>query len=325
MDLRTIQMVKMAAKPYQVVGQEGDKVLLIADHFTDPEVIEAFALAASNLDMEPIVLTMPRQQRDYEDPPLLVERAAENADVIHYLTTLGLVHSQFGGRMSEKGKKRIISEGITGRMLTEGAALADPQSIRDVTERLAPYWDAGNHVHVTTPHGTDFSVGIGGRTCYSSYAKNVPLGSALRAQFPGGECPVPPLEYSGQGTVVIDISIHHPRGLLRKPIRMEMKDGYFTDISGGHQADKFAEWLDTYGDNESRRFCELSIGTNPSAIFMGSPRQDRFVLGSVHVGFGKNNDVGGVIDSILHYDGIMSQPTVEVDGTLIVRDGDIVV
>lgn len=329
MDLQFSKMIEVAAKPYRAIGQAGESTLLVADARTEPQVVEAFFAAARSLDLVPIVTLMPELERDYQDPPEAVEKAAEAADIVHYLTSTGLVHSQFGYRMSAMRKKRIISEGITTRMLIEGAALAEPQEIRAASERVADVWDNGNQVHVTTRRGTDFTVSVEGRRCFSSYSRTGgkigALGGAPRVQFPGGECPVPPLEDTGEGIIVVDVSIHQPEGFLREPIRIELKHGRIDGISGGEQADIFAQWLKRYGDSESDRLCELAIGTNPRAVFMGLPRQDRYILGSFHVGFGMNKDVGGVVDSNLHFDAIFSQPTVEVDGKTVVRDGHITV
>src|SRR5690606_4823724 len=101
-----------------------------------------------------------------------------------------------------------------------------------------------------------------------------------------------------------------------------LEKGKIVDIRGGWEADAFRRWLYTYGDGNASVICELAVGTNPEARFMGNMRQDRFPLGSMHVGFGMNTDVGGTIDSNIHYDGIMSKPTLVVDGQTIIENGE---
>ena len=108
-------------------------------------------------------------------------------------------------------------------------------------------------------------------------------------------------------------------------MKVTIEKGTIKKIEGGDEARRFERWLETYSDENGYRLCELAIGTNPEAYFMGSMRQDRFILGSSHVGFGLNNDVGGVIDSNIHYDLIYSCPTIEVDGEVIVKEGRILV
>jgi 2,5-dihydroxypyridine 5,6-dioxygenase len=174
-------------------------------------------------------------------------------------------------------------------------------------------------VHITTPYGTDFTVSIAGHLTYTT-AKSE-LTSVVNAQFPGGEEAVTPAEGTGTGIIVVDKCLPHPEGLLAHPIRLRIESGKIVDIRGDSEADMFCRWLDENGDENSRSAAEVSLGCNPHAIFMGSMRQDRFVLGSSHIGFGGNRDLGGNILSRLHFDVIMSKPTVTVDGKVVVQDG----
>jgi leucyl aminopeptidase (aminopeptidase T) len=66
------------------------------------------------------------------------------------------------------------------------------------------------------------------------------------------------------------------------------------------------------------------VGTNPEARWCGNLRQDRFIWGSSHFGFGMNADVGGTIDSSIHYDVAWTSPTLTIDGKVVVKDGVIV-
>jgi leucyl aminopeptidase (aminopeptidase T) len=52
--------------------------------------------------------------------------------------------------------------------------------------------------------------------------------------------------------------------------------------------------------------------------------EDERVAGSAHVGFGPNIHLGGEITEGLHRDASMRRPTVLLDGTVIVRDGELV-
>lgn len=323
METREIAMIKTAIKPYKKVADPGDKVLLIADTSTDQTVWQVFAMAAQVVGATPIIALMLPDRRDYEDPPEAIQRAADACDVLHYLTRKGLVHSRWGRRMCQAGKRRIHSEGITADQLLEGAALCDEPEYRAWINKIIPFWDEGKIVHFTTPAGTDFTVSVEGhRSLFTSGAE---LLKVRRAQFPGGECPCTPKEGTGDGVIVVDQSIHHPAGTLRHPITLRLEKGEIVDISGDWEAAEYKKWVEEYGDEHGKTLAELSVGCNPMAKFTGSPRQDRFVLGSCHVGFGMNADVGGTIDSNIHYDAILSKPTITVDGTTVVKDGVIVV
>lgn len=320
MEPYVIEMMKTARKPYEKVAtQEGDKVLIIADTRTDPIIWEVFGATARSFGAQPVITLMPASPRDYADPPTPVIKAAEESDILHYVTSRGLVHSRFGRKMSQAKKKRIISEGIYPRMLLEGAALANPEDILANVKKITPLWDAGESVRVTSPKGTDFTVSIKGH--YSFATAGAELFKAPTAQFPGGEAPCTPAEDSGDGVIVVDKAIHYPEGPLAHPIRLTVKKGRIAEIEGDYEAEEFRRWLESWGDDNGWLLAELSIGTNPLAKFWGSMRQDRFVLGSFHVGFGMNADVGGTIESNIHYDAIISSPTVSVDGKVIVERG----
>ncbi len=68
---------------------------------------------------------------------------------------------------------------------------------------------------------------------------------------------------------------------------------------------------------------EISIGLNPKAKVTGLVREDKKLLGSVHIALGMNTDTGGVTESKTHVDGIIRCPTVHIDGKLIVDKGHI--
>jgi leucyl aminopeptidase (aminopeptidase T) len=327
MDPRIISMITAAAKPYKKIGVPGETVAILTDTDTDPIIWQALATAAKSLGLNPIVSIMVPSERDYADPPLAVQKLAEAADIIHYTTRHGLVHSQWGLALSKLGKKRIVSEGITPEMFVEGAVLASDDVINAWNKKIQKIWDDGKDVHITTPYGTDLRISIEDHLSFSSAGQqftsaNAELFKAPFVQFPGGETACTPKEETGDGVLVIDQTIHFPEGKLNTPVELYLEKGKIVDIRGGWEADAFRRWLYTYGDGNASVICELAVGTNPEARFMGNMRQDRFPLGSMHVGFGMNTDVGGTIDSNIHYDGIMSKPTLVVDGQTIIENGE---
>jgi 2,5-dihydroxypyridine 5,6-dioxygenase len=319
MDPRPIAMIRNAVKPYRKIGKPGEKAVIIADTSTDPVIWETFAMAAQTVGIEPMIALMVPTKRDYENPPEPVQKMAQAADIIHFTTRQGLIHSGFGRELSRSGKKRIISEGVEVQMFTEGAALAEDDEIKEGIEKMVPFWDNGKRVKLTTSAGTSLDISIEGH--YSFESAGTQLFKAPSAQFPGGESACTPAENSGDGVLVVDKAIHYPHGRLIHPIEIHLRKGKIVDIRGGSEADEFRWWVDSYADEEGKTICELSVGVNPKAKFMGSMRQDRFVLGSFHVGFGMNADVGGTIVSNIHYDAIMGKPTLVIDGKTIIKDG----
>jgi leucyl aminopeptidase (aminopeptidase T) len=328
MDVQLVEMIRNARKPYEQIGKPGNTAVILADTDTDPLIWQAFAAACRTLDIIPNVVIVPPFARDYENPPAPAQAAIRSADIVHYVTRVGQVHSPFGLSVSKLGKKKIVSEGITVEMFTKGAVTADLSEVSENARRINELWDKGEHVHVKSAKGTDFTVSIKGRGGFMG-GKNMPKADfALGAgggvvQFPGGECPIAPLEDTAEGVIVVDKTLHYPPGPLSEPVILTLRKGTITKIEGGDEADRFRRWLESYSDPGGWRLCELSTGTNPKAYWMGNMRQDRFVVGGCHVGFGMNADVGGTIESNIHYDVIFSRCTVTVDGKYMLDDGQL--
>jgi leucyl aminopeptidase (aminopeptidase T) len=66
---------------------------------------------------------------------------------------------------------------------------------------------------------------------------------------------------------------------------------------------------------------ELGVGTNDRAILTGQILEDEKILGTVHVAFGNNASMGGTVEVPFHVDGILLEPTLELDGTIILDRG----
>jgi len=326
LDPRMIAMIKNAMRPYQKIAAQGETAVIISDTDTDPVIWQAFAAGARAVGVEASIALIVPMARDYADPPMPVQKMGEASEIIHFATQKGLVHSQWGLKVTKLRKKRIISEGITAEMFTEGAVLADEQIVKGWAEKVRKVWDEGKSVHITSPYGTDLRVSIEGHFSFSptgatSEAADAELFKAPFVQFPGGECATTPAEDSGEGVLVVDQAIHYPPGRLVRPVELELRQGRIVDIRGGWEADEFRRWLESFADEEGGTICEIAIGCNPQARFMGNMRQDRFPLGSMHIGFGMNTDVGGKVESSIHYDVILSKPSLEVDHKQIIRDG----
>ncbi len=328
MDPRMIGMIATAVQPYRKIAKPGETAIIIADTETDPVIWETFAAAAQAVGVHPIVSLMVPTPRDYADPPIPIQKMAEGADIMHYTTRKGLVHSQWGLAVTKLRKKRIISEGITVEMFTEGAVLADEEVVKGWAKKAQQVWDEGKLAHITSSCGTDFWVGIQAKTSFSptgTTTGDAELFKSPFVQFPGGECASIPAPNTGDGVIVVDQAIHYPTGQLAHPVELHLEKGKIVDIRGGWEADAFRRWLESFADENGGVISELAMGCNPEAKFMGNLRQDRFPLGSMHVGFGMNTDVGGTIHSHIHYDAILGKPSLVVDDKPIIKDGKMLI
>jgi leucyl aminopeptidase (aminopeptidase T) len=110
--------------------------------------------------------------------------------------------------------------------------------------------------------------------------------------------------------------------LLAEPLTVTVSDGRATDADGEAGA-WLLRTLDEGGPT-GRLVAELGIGTNPSAKLIGNILEDEKVIGTVHLAFGMSASLGGANVSSVHIDGVMNSPTLELDGRLVMQDGELV-
>jgi leucyl aminopeptidase (aminopeptidase T) len=53
--------------------------------------------------------------------------------------------------------------------------------------------------------------------------------------------------------------------------------------------------------------------------------EDEKIIGTIHVAFGDNHSFGGTIRVSSHQDGVVLQPTADIDGTRLLEDGRLLV
>jgi leucyl aminopeptidase (aminopeptidase T) len=66
---------------------------------------------------------------------------------------------------------------------------------------------------------------------------------------------------------------------------------------------------------------ELGVGMNPKCKAEGSMLLDEGALGTIHIALGTNAYIGGRVKASGHYDVLVSNPTLELDGVAVVKDG----
>jgi leucyl aminopeptidase (aminopeptidase T) len=74
-----------------------------------------------------------------------------------------------------------------------------------------------------------------------------------------------------------------------------------------------------------RNVAEFGIGTNYKAKLTGVILEDEKVMGTIHIALGDNISMGGIVSVPSHLDGLVKNPTVEVDGNIIMKNGKFIV
>jgi leucyl aminopeptidase (aminopeptidase T) len=109
-------------------------------------------------------------------------------------------------------------------------------------------------------------------------------------------------------------------GAIKNPIHITVQKGKITKIEGHHETKKFRDIL-LSSDKNARTLCEFSLGLNDKAVLIGEVLNDEKALGTCHIAFGDNINIGGKNKSNVHMDGVIKKPTIICDDDMIVKDG----
>ncbi|WBY02889.1 aminopeptidase [Ramlibacter tataouinensis] len=328
MSQKLIEIAKVFQTPLKLNAKAGDKVLIITDTGMDPLLWQGLATAANCLDMEPVVTVMTPRAHHAANPASPVVHAARDpeVDLVVYLTSTAMAHARITDDLVDANKKFILMEELTVAMLAPGGpAWADYEAMNRLGLKIAQVYTEGSQVRVTCPNGTDLTASIVGRPGRSIAGMPLALhpGKGGGCAFPDGEAHVCPVEGTGEGRVVFDLTAHSV-GLLKEPIILTIKKGMVTDIEGGAQAQAWRKILEQANDPASYNCpAEVSIGLNRNVTPTGSMRTDKKMYATSHIGVGDTIVLGGTCHAKLRLEGVIRHPEISVDGQTLTRGGRI--
>ena len=70
------------------------------------------------------------------------------------------------------------------------------------------------------------------------------------------------------------------------------------------------------------QIAQLAFGLNPLCKMSGVMFDDEGVYGTSHIGIGTSTLLGGKIKTKMHFDMLMWKPTLELDGNVVLKDGE---
>ncbi len=300
---------------------EGEPVVIV----TDPEMERYATLVAEAARARGAVVTtciMPVRGQDGQEPPEPVARAMAEASVIFSPVSISITHTRAMRSALEAGARAILMTAYTDEILTSPALLeTDFQAQVAICHKIGDAFSRGSQLRLTSPKGTDLTFSMEGRT--ANVLTNLPDPGQL-APVPDIEVNVVPVTGSANGHLIADASIPYLGiGILKEPVVCTMEDGYITKMEGGPEADRLRVYLSSFGDRNCFNVAELGVGLNPNARLTGEMLEDEGVLGTIHIGIGTSHTLGGEIVAPTHYDLLMWEPTIEVDGRVIQRDKEI--
>ncbi|HUV61820.1 MAG TPA: aminopeptidase [Thermoplasmata archaeon] len=250
----------------------------------------------------------------------------------------GLKHGYKGKRRYDNLFDMLYSEGRMRAFWSPGITVdtfsrtvpIDYTVLRNDCKRVSRALSKAETIRVTSPSGTDVTIGAKGRAPKSDDGDFRRPGSA--GNVPSGEVYLSPAIGSTNGVIAFDGSIALNEGevVIRKPIVTEVKDGFVKSITGASEATQLkksirsgevnAQRMGKKGElkqseaekyrRNARAIGELGIGLNRKAKIVANMLEDEKVYGTCHFAVGSNYD--GDADALIHLDGLVKSPTITV-------------
>lgn len=305
---RTICDVCVNLKP-------GEQIVILTDMYK-ANIGKVLASAAQERGAEVSMIIMTPRERAGQEPPKPAAEAMKHADVVLLPVSYSVTHTYAVKEAVANGARLIALTEFTDDMMISGGLNADFRELKPICQNVANAFTAGKKAVLTSPAGTNLTMDIGDRQGNALYCIVEP---GEFSPVPNVEANFSPIEGSANGRIVVDASIPYLGiGVLEEPIYVEVEKGYITKIEGGRQADILRKDLESHNDRNSFNIAELGVGLNPECKMIGIMLEDEGVLGTAHIGIGTSITLGGKVKAPCHYDLILWNPKIEVDGKVII-------
>ena len=300
--------------------KSGEKVLIITDPLRPASVAEALAMAVEEQGSEPTIIKAPLVGVSGQEPNRIVAAAMLQADVIFAPTTRTIGHSNALSAALKKGARALTLTECTEQILISGAIEADFAALQPIVEDVEDSFNRAGSVHVTTREGTDLHLDITDRRAVTCSGMCHQPGRMIG--IPDVEVYIAPVEEKTEGNLMINASCSII-GLVETPIALQIENGRVASIQGGKEAKQLENILKQIDDPAVWVVAEFAIGLNPAGSIIGSIIVDEGVYGTGHFALGNNVFFGGRNPCAIHLDLVYYHPTIELDGRLFMKEGEL--
>ncbi|MCI8687788.1 MAG: hypothetical protein HFF57_05665 [Lawsonibacter sp.] len=303
--------------------KEGENVVITADTSADFRVVEAVAGAAYSVGANPVIIHYPTSGKAFEEPIRPVADAVEHADVWIELAYYCSMHTPCFKKALENGARFTCLNGMDVIMLVNTVGRVDYDVLIEFGEYLTDKVHRSNEVIVLDKNGTNLTGYNQGRGVKHSGQRATKKGYPVML---GGQVSWCPVEETINGKLIFDSALFPPDslGLLHSNVELTLEKGIVTKIEGGKDAEIFEKWLAKFNDENMYRLAHYSIGFNPGVTKpTGRIVEDERLFGCIEMGIGSQGAslMGACWDAAAHTDGIVSKPTILLDGEKLEENG----
>lgn len=300
-----------------------ESVVITADTATDMRVVNAVMDAAYSIGANPVLIKYPATGKAFEEPVYPVANAVAVADVWIEFAYYCVMHSPCFQKAIANGARYTCLCGMDAIMLVNTVGKVKYDVLVEFGEYLTERIHRADEIIVRDNNGTNLKAYNRGRGVKHSGQPAVKKGYPVML---GGQVSWCPVEETIEGTIVFDAALFPPAeiGLLREPVRLEFKEGRVSEITGGAQAEIFKRWLASFNDPNMYRLAHYSLGFNPGVLSAtGRIVEDERIFGCIEFGIGSQGAslMGAFWDAAAHTDGVVSKPTILLDGEILEENG----
>lgn len=324
-DYLSFETAKAAMKLVRdvMLVKDGENVVITSDTSSDRRVVEAVANAAYTIGANPVILYYQSTGKAFEEPIKPIAAAVSEVDVWIELAYYCTMHTPAFQRSIANGARYICLNGMDVTMITNTIGKVKYDILIEFGEYLTKLVQDSDEVIIEDNNGTKLVAYNRGRQVKHSGQLATKKGYPIML---GGQVSWCPIEETINGTLVFDAALFPPAelGKLSENIILTIKDGVITDINGGREAEIFKKWLASFNDSNMYRLAHYSIGFNPGVLkATGRIVEDERIFGCIEFGFGSQGEslMGAFWDAASHTDGVVSKPTIILDGKTLEENG----
>lgn len=343
------ELVPIVATIYREMAhlEPGTDVLVVADSRTHRDDVELFVGQARAMGATAQALIVPTPPSASFQPSLeyspTITAAVQAADLI---VDLSIGYSRIMVDAIHKGA-RIISPGDgTGHenladVLLRTVGRVDIHQVRREADHVAGLFSRAHRCVITSDAGTDLAIDLDGTEGIAAdgflWDPDVGDWKTTWALVPGAQPGVLLAPGLCNGWIAIDgFLLWAPDDIEfpRTPVLVHVTDSVIDEICGDPwHAERLRAWLDelaSLGDEGAR--CgpvHANLGTNPQAKLSQHLEFER-IRGTITFGFGDDSLLSKMVSfprecvsSSVHWDGMITRPTLRLDDTTVVLDGHI--
>ncbi len=303
--------------------KEGENVVITADSSSDRRVAEALANAAYIAGGNPLILYYPTTGKSYAQPVAPIAKAVAVADVWLELSYCSVMLTECFRDAMDFGCRYINLTGLDVIMLTNCIGKIDYNKLVQLGEKMKEILYNADEVVITDANGTNLHAYNKGRKIRHSGQLATQKGYPIMM---GGQISWCPIEETINGTLVFDAALFPPTdmGILKDNVVLTLENGVVTKIEGGKDAEKFKAWLESFNDPNMFRLAHYSLGFNPGVTkATGRIVEDERIFGCMEFGIGSQGKaiMGKFWTAASHTDGIVSKPSIILDGVPFEENG----